>query len=129
MRKRIALWTGLLAAAATLSAPVALSCTIHPKAGATDEELARLATVSRSDAERMAVARVRRHAAVSVISAELETEHGCLLWSFDLRLAGSSGIHEVQIDAGDGRILSVKRENSQQEAAETKDEIKPRPGK
>jgi hypothetical protein len=129
MRKRIALWTGLLAVAATLSAPVARACTIHPKAGATDEELARLATVSRTDAERMAVARVRRHAAVSVISAELETEHGCLLWSFDLRLAGSSGIHEVQIDAGDGRILSVKRENSQQEAAETKDEIKPKPGK
>jgi len=100
----------------------------HP-GGQTDEELARLATVSRTDAERIAVAKIRRHVAVSVISAELETEHGCLLWSFDLRLAGSSGIHEVQIDAGDGRILSVKRETSQQEAVETKGELKPKPDK
>jgi uncharacterized membrane protein YkoI len=101
-----------MAVAAALSASAALSCTIHPKAGATDEELARLATVSRTDAERIAVAKVKRYAAVSVISAELETEHGCLLWSFDLHFAGSSGIREVQIDAGDGRILSVKRETS-----------------
>jgi uncharacterized membrane protein YkoI len=129
MRKKITLLTGLMAAAATLSGSAALACTIHPKAEATDEELARLATVSRTDAERIAVAKVRRHAAVSVISAELETEHGCLLWSFDLRLAGSLGIHEVQIDAGDGRILSVKRENPQQEAAETKGETRRRPGK
>jgi hypothetical protein len=129
MRKKIALLTGFMAVAAALSAYPARSCTIHPKAGATDEELARLATVSRTDAERIAVAKIQRHVAVSVISAELETEHGCLLWSFDLRLAGSSGIREVQLDAGDGRILSVKREINQQEAVETKGEIKPKPDK
>src|ERR1700736_2456628 len=113
MRMRFYLLNGAVAVAAALSAASAeATCTLRPKADATDEQLARLATISRTDAERIAVAKVKRHAAVSVVSAELETEHGCLLWSVDLQLAGGSAIHEVQIDAGDGRILSVKRESA-----------------
>src|ERR1700732_3579088 len=94
----------LVAVAGALSASVATACSIHPKAGATDAELEKLAKISRADAEQIAVTKIRRHAAVSIISAELETEHSCLLWSFDLRLDGSVRLYEVQIDAGDGRI-------------------------
>lgn len=124
MRMRFYLLNGVVAIAASLSASAAPTCTLHPKADSTDEQLARLATISRTDAERIAVAKVKRHTAVSVVGAELETEHGCLLWSVDLQLAGGSAIHEVQIDAGDGRILSVKRESARQEAAEAKSEAK-----
>jgi uncharacterized membrane protein YkoI len=124
MQIRIVLLSVLVAVAGALSASAATACTIHPKAGATDAELERLAKISKADAERIAVTKIRRHAAVSVLSAELETEHSCLLWSFDLRLGGSIGIYEVQVDAGDGRILSVKRESSRQEAAEAKGEAK-----
>ena len=114
----------LAAIAGALSASAATACSIHPKAGATDAELERLARISKADAEQIAVTKIRRHAAVSIISAELETEHSCLLWSFDLRLDGSVRLYEVQVDAGDGRILSVKRESSRQEAAEAKGEAK-----
>ena len=124
MQFRIVLLSVLVAVAGALSASAPTACTIHPKAGATDAELERLAKISKADAERIAVNKIGRHAAVSVFSAELETEHNCLLWSLDLRLDGSVGIYEVQVDAGDGRILSVKRESSRQEAAEAKGEAK-----
>jgi hypothetical protein len=39
------------------------------------------------------------------------------MWSFDLRVAGQSGVQEVQVDAGDGKVLCVKHETPQQEAA------------
>jgi uncharacterized membrane protein YkoI len=113
-----------VAVAGALSASAATACTIHPKTGATDAELERLAKISKADAEQIAVTKIRRHAAVSIVSAELETEHSCLLWSFDLRLDGSVRLYEVQVDAGDGRILSVKRESSRQEAAEAKGEAR-----
>ena len=50
--------------------------------------------------------------------AELEAERGCLIWSFDMRIAGKSGIQEIQVDAGTGNVLSVKHESARQEAAE-----------
>jgi uncharacterized membrane protein YkoI len=121
---RIVLLSVVVAVAGARSASAATTCTIHPKAGATDAELEILARISKADAERIAVTKIRRHAAVSVVSAELETEHSCLLWTLDLRLDGSVGIYEVHVDAGDGRILSVKRESSRQEAAEAKGEAK-----
>jgi uncharacterized membrane protein YkoI len=47
---------------------------------------------------------------LSIVGAELESEHGCLIWTFDLRIAGKSGVQEVHIDAGNGNVLSVEHE-------------------
>jgi uncharacterized membrane protein YkoI len=46
----------------------------------------------------------------TIVGAELESEHGCLIWSFDVRIAGKSGVQEVHVDAGNGNVLSVKHE-------------------
>jgi uncharacterized membrane protein YkoI len=106
--------------AALMASPVtaATLCSIHPAKGLSESQLAALAKVSREEAEKSALARLKSKAAVSVSSEELEAEHGCLLWSFDLKVAGRSGVQEVQVDAGDGKVLSVKHETSGQEAAE-----------
>jgi uncharacterized membrane protein YkoI len=80
--------------------------------------LAGLAKLSRPEAERIALSRVKSPATASVASAELEAEHGCLLWSFDLKVAGEPGVQEVQVDAGDGKVLSVKHETPRHEATE-----------
>ncbi len=105
-----------------LPAIAAEQCSIHPTKGTPEAKLKGLAKVSQSEAQKTAIAKLDARESVSVASAELEAEHGCLIWSFDLRVAGKGGIQEVQVDAGNGNVLSVKHESSRQEAAETSKE-------
>ena len=55
-----------------------------------------------------------------VKSAELEEEHGRLVWSFDIAKPSASGITEIQVDAKTGKIVSVKKETAAQEATEAR---------
>jgi N-methylhydantoinase A/oxoprolinase/acetone carboxylase beta subunit len=56
---------------------------------------------------------------------ELEKENGKLVYSFDIQVAGQSGITEVQVSAIDGTIVSVEKEDAATEAKEKKaDEAK-----
>lgn len=57
-------------------------------------------------------------------SEELETEHGQLLYSFDIQIPGRSGIEEVQISALDGRLLSRTHENPTTERREQRTEAR-----
>jgi hypothetical protein len=107
-----------VAAVAALPATAAQRCSVHPAKGLSDAQLLSLAKLSRTEAEKIALASLKSTAAVSVSSAELEAEHGCLIWSFDLKVVGKSGVQEVQVDAGDGKVLSAKHETSQKESAE-----------
>jgi uncharacterized membrane protein YkoI len=81
-------------------------------------QASRVAKISLAEAEKTALASLHSSTNASISSAELEAEHGCLLWSFDLKIAGKTGVQEVQVDAGDGKVLSVTHETSQQEATE-----------
>lgn len=74
---------------------------IHPPQGMSDAPLSGLAKLTKAQAEKLAVAQLDSMHSLSVSSAELESEHGCLIRSFDLRVAGQSGVQEVQIDAGE----------------------------
>jgi hypothetical protein len=56
-------------------------------------------------------------------SAELEREHGKLIYSFDIKTA-RPGVTEVQVNAIDGSIVSVTHETPAKEAAEHKQEAK-----
>jgi uncharacterized membrane protein YkoI len=55
----------------------------------------------------------------TVKSAELETEHGKLIYSFDIATS-KTGITEVNVDAMNGKIVAVEHESSAKEAAEKK---------
>jgi hypothetical protein len=112
-----------------LPAVAAERCSIHPTKGMSDAQLQGLAKLSHAKAEKIAVAELDGKGAVSVSSAELEAEYGCLIWSFDLRVAGKSGVQEIQVDAGDGKVLSVKHENPRQETVEASKERTAIPGK
>ena len=109
-------------AVATASVATAGTCSVHPPKGASDAQLAGLAKVSKADAEKAAMNRVKSPATVT--GAELEAEHGCLIWSFDLKVAGKAGVQEVHVDAGNGKVLSVKHESVEHEAAEAAQETK-----
>jgi hypothetical protein len=118
LRSRLALsFCGLVALAPRLPAsPV--SCTIHPEKGASQEKLKSLAKISEEDARKSALVSLKDSAGATAKETELEAEHGCLVWSFDILLAGKAGIQEIQVDAGDGKVLSSKHESPKAEAGE-----------
>ncbi len=109
-------------AGAALPVAAAPPCSIHPPKGASDAELQNLAKISKSQAEQAAQSRLKHLGKISTESAELEAEHGCLIWSFDMKVEGQSGVREINVDAGNGRILNVHRESAAAEAAEAKSE-------
>jgi uncharacterized membrane protein YkoI len=96
-------------ASAVLIGPAAESCSIHTNRDTRDADLPALATVSRDDAEKIALDRFRQLRPGSVLSEGLESEGGCLVWSIVLRSSGESTVPEVLVDAGNGRILAVNR--------------------
>lgn len=77
--------------------------------------LASQARVTKDSAQKLALAQVPGG---RVKSAELEREHGKLIWSFDIGVAGKTGIDEVQIDAVTGALVSNVHETPAMESAE-----------
>jgi Peptidase propeptide and YPEB domain len=55
-----------------------------------------------------------------IVKQELEQEHGRLVYSFDIKRGGETGVQEVQVDARDGSVVSVEHEDAAREAAEAK---------
>ncbi|MDQ2944375.1 MAG: PepSY domain-containing protein [Acidobacteriota bacterium] len=56
----------------------------------------------------------------TVQSAELEIEHGKLVWSFDIKDSKAPDVIEVQVDAKTGHIVSKKTESPAEQAKEAK---------
>ena len=54
----------------------------------------------------------------TVQSAELETEHGRRIWSFDIKDAGSLNVVEIQIDAKTGAVVSKTIESPRDQKKE-----------
>jgi|SRR5579885_1712767 len=68
-------------------------------------ELAALAKISFDDALKAAEAKVPG----TVIKAELEAEHHTLMYSFEI-VGTDKTVTEVEIDAGNGRVLDVDKD-------------------
>lgn len=98
--------------AALAIAPMSFSapaCSIHPAKDATDAQLPALAKVSQADAENKALARVKLPA--KVLGSALQVEDGCLFWMLIVKESGRSGVQEVKVDAGTGKVLGSKHES------------------
>lgn len=109
-------FTGLALALAALPALAAWQCSIHPTPGTPDTQLASMAKVSKTRAERIALHHIKGHGRIS--GAEIEAEQGCLIWSMEVKVRGKSGIEEVNVDAGNGKVLDIHHESAGQEASE-----------
>jgi hypothetical protein len=118
--------TATLLAVTMAAASETPDCVIRPKNVKGGRALRAMARISEPVALRTAFGTIKHTDVVFVVSSELEVERGCLVWSFDLSVPGISGIHEVQVDAGDGKVLSSEREDARQEAAERKKDASPR---
>ena len=84
-------------------------CSIHAKKSQSKSELTAMAKWSETDARAAALTSLNTTAdKATVKKSELEVEDGCLVYSFDIEVAGEGkGKHEIEVDAGNGRILST----------------------
>ena len=79
------------------------------------------AKIAEADARKTALAAVPGG---RVQSHELEREKGKLIYSYDIKVAGKSGIEEVNVDAITGAIVAHEHEGAAAEAKERKAEAK-----
>ncbi|HEY4219441.1 MAG TPA: PepSY domain-containing protein [Gemmatimonadaceae bacterium] len=55
---------------------------------------------------------------------ELEREDGHLMYSYDIKIPGKSGIEEVNVNALTGKIIGVEHESAAEEAKEAAEDAK-----
>ncbi|HEY3663016.1 MAG TPA: PepSY domain-containing protein [Chthoniobacterales bacterium] len=84
-------------------------------AAPTEAELMKQATISKSQAEQIARAKVP---GAKIQSEEIENEHHALVWSFDMVKHGSKNVTEVLVNAMTGKIISVSTETPSDQAKE-----------
>ena len=115
-----AIFISALLAAGSLAMAASASPARRGQEEANNEaKLQKLAKISKERAQEVALKR----APGTVESAELEREHGKLVYSFDIRNAKGT-IDEVQVSAITGKVVRVEHENRKQEAAEKRSEAK-----
>ena len=108
-----------LGAAASASAQAAKATT--KKEATSQAALRKEAKIAEADARKTALAAVPGG---KVKSHELEREKGKLIYSYDIKVAGKSGIEEVNVDAMTGEIVAHEHEDAKAEAKEKKAEAK-----
>src|SRR5438094_413789 len=82
-----------------------------------DPTLAAQAKITLDSARLIALHRVPHG---SVASEELERENGRLIYSFDVKVPGKSGIQEVNVNAITGKVLGVHHEGPATERKEAR---------
>jgi len=85
------------------------------KGGAKTNPLLKDARITEAVARQTALTKVPGG---KVTESELEKEDGKLVWSFDIKVAGKSGIEEVQVDAITGDVVAVEHESPDDEKKE-----------
>src|SRR5690348_5119659 len=112
-----------LGAAATLAATAGAQSTQQGTQTKTDvpPALAKEAKISLDSARAIATHRV---ANATSESQELEREHGRLIYSFDMKVAGKAGIEEVNVNALNGHVVGVSHEGPTAEKKEAAAEKK-----
>ena len=108
-----------LAAPLTTRAPAAPTkvAPTHVRRMTTRDSLAAQAKISEATAQATALAKVPGG---RVKTHELERENGVLIHSFDIVVPGRPGIEEVNVNALDGTIVSVRHEGQAAERLEAK---------
>ncbi|GAC1648761.1 MAG: hypothetical protein NVS4B3_04810 [Gemmatimonadaceae bacterium] len=91
----------------------------HHMAHETQADLEKEAKISMDAAKVTAMATVP---GATIQSSELEREHGSLIYSFDMKVAGQAGIEEVNIDAVTGKVLKQEHEDPKAEKREKQQE-------
>jgi Peptidase propeptide and YPEB domain len=81
--------------------------------------LVKQATVPEQDAAKTALAQVANG---RIQAVELENETGRLIYSYELKVPGRSGIEEVNVNAKTGAVVNTEHESPKAEHGEAKQE-------
>jgi len=123
MKTLVGLMCGV--AAMTLAAPVARAQHAYKKD--IPAALAKQAKITEPAAAKIAQKRVPKG---TISAVELEREGGHLIYSYEFKVPGKTGIDEINVNAVSGAIVSTEHEapgaEAKEEAAESK---KPKPKK
>jgi uncharacterized membrane protein YkoI len=104
-----------LLAAMTLSAVLAAGCATERHEHQDQAKLQAEAKITKEAATQTALGQVLNG---TVKEAELEREHGKLIWSFDISTPGTGEITEVNVDAITGQVVSTSKESPEGESKE-----------
>lgn len=115
------LFAAMLALGAGASASAQEAKAPTKKEATSQAALRKEATVAEAAARKTALAAVPGG---KVQSHELERENGRLIYSYDIKVAGKSGVEEVNVDAKTGEIVAHEHEDAKAEAKEKKAEAK-----
>jgi len=85
------------------------------------DSLVKAAKISEAAAAETAQKRVPN---ATIARVELERENGKLIYSYDMKTKGKSGVDEVNVDAVTGKIISVAHESPVTEKKEAAAEAK-----
>lgn len=77
------------------------------------------ATVKEADAAKIAQAKFPN---ARIQAVELENEDGRLIYSYELKTAGKSGIDEVNVNAKTGKLVNTEHEGAKAESREAAQE-------
>jgi uncharacterized membrane protein YkoI len=114
MKKSILTSLIIILAAGLLAGCVSEKCEKQHKE-AKQATLMAQAKVSKDDAQKTALAKVPNG---TIKEAEIEKEHGKLVWSFDLTTPDTKDITEVNVDAITGDVVAVEKESAESGAKE-----------
>jgi uncharacterized membrane protein YkoI len=108
--------------AALLAAPLAVSaagefkdCSTKASKTTKKSELQALAKVKPDEARKAAMTAA---GGTTVVKGGLETEDGCLVYSYHVKDASGKGQTEVFVDAGNGKVLKTEKEGAVRAALE-----------
>ncbi|HEV8237050.1 MAG TPA: PepSY domain-containing protein [Gemmatimonadaceae bacterium] len=121
---KVVMYATLFAAMLALGATSARAQAPAKKATESQASLRKEAKIAEADARKTALAAVPGG---KVQSHELERENGKLIYSYDIKVAGKSGVEEVNVDAMTGAIVAHEHEDAKTEAKEKKAEAKKKP--
>jgi uncharacterized membrane protein YkoI len=93
----------------------------HAKVEETQAQLEKEARVTMAQARALALKTVP---GASIKDGEIEREGGKLIYSFDMKTQGKTGIDEVNIDAMTGTVIGNQHETPKAERAEAKADAK-----
>jgi hypothetical protein len=91
------------------------SCSMKADKLTKKTELQKMAKISPDEAKKIALGSAP---GASIVKGGLETEDGCLIYSYHVKHAGDKGQTEVFVDAGNGMVLGKEQEGAVRAAAE-----------
>jgi uncharacterized membrane protein YkoI len=108
--------------AALLAAPLAVSaagefkdCSTKAAKTAKKADLMAMAKVKSDEAKKIAMDAAK---GTTVTKGGIETEEGCLVYSYHVKDASGKGATEVFVDAGNGKVLKTEKESALRTALE-----------